>query len=252
MSNEIIKHQTLPVSATEAMQVGKMFFESGLFTDLKSAAQAVTKIMAGSEIGIPPFAAMNGIHIILGKPVMGAGLIASKVKSSGKYDYKVKEMSDSVCSIDFYQGKEMIGNSSFNIQDAKKAGTKNLDKFPKNMLFARAISNGVKWFCPDVFNGPVYTPEDFNTDNSNDVNETHEAEINDVPTGEERQLLVNLLNQSDLNEDERITAFEMINTCSNYKKYETLQHRLEYRKLSIENIQNPSQKDLNAHLKKVV
>lgn len=28
------------------------------------------------------------------------------------------------------------------------------------MLFARAISNGVKWFCPDVFEMPVYTPEE--------------------------------------------------------------------------------------------
>jgi hypothetical protein len=38
--------------------------------------------------------------------------------------------------------------------------TKNIDKFPKNMFFARAISNGVKWFCPDVFSGPVYTLEE--------------------------------------------------------------------------------------------
>ncbi|RDT44717.1 hypothetical protein DXF87_27490, partial [Enterobacter roggenkampii] len=35
-----------------------------------------------------------------------------------------------------------------------------MDKFPKNMLFARAMSNGVKWFTPDVFSGPVYTPEE--------------------------------------------------------------------------------------------
>jgi hypothetical protein len=29
------------------------------------------------------------------------------------------------------------------------------------MLFARAMSNGVKWFCPDVFNGnAVYVPEE--------------------------------------------------------------------------------------------
>ena len=26
------------------------------------------------------------------------------------------------------------------------------------MLFARAISNGVKWFTPDLFAGPVYVP----------------------------------------------------------------------------------------------
>jgi hypothetical protein len=46
------------------------------------------------------------------------------------------------------------------LEDAKKAGTKNLDKYPKNMLFARAISNGVKWYTPDVFAGPVYVPEE--------------------------------------------------------------------------------------------
>jgi hypothetical protein len=36
-----------------------------------------------------------------------------------------------------------------------------MGKFPRNMLFARCISNGVKWFCPDIFLGaPVYTPEE--------------------------------------------------------------------------------------------
>jgi hypothetical protein len=103
---------------------------------------------------------MTGIHIIQGKPTIGAGLIASRVKGSGKYDYKVIEASEKVCSIDFYQGATKIGNSTFTIDDAKKALTKNIDKFPKNMLFARAISNGVKWYCPDVFSGPVYVPEE--------------------------------------------------------------------------------------------
>jgi len=46
------------------------------------------------------------------------------------------------------------------IEDAKKQGTKNLDKFPKNMLYARAMSNGQKWFCPDVFQMAVYVPEE--------------------------------------------------------------------------------------------
>jgi len=53
-----------------------------------------------------------------------------------------------------------FGITSKSDEDAKKALTKNIDKFPKNMLFARAISNGVKWFCPDVFSGPVYVPEE--------------------------------------------------------------------------------------------
>ncbi|WP_343321390.1 hypothetical protein [Sphingobacterium multivorum] len=152
--------QLLPTN--EVMSVAQLFAESGMFTDAKQASQAFVKIMAGQELGIPPFAAMSGVHIIQGKPTIGAGLIASTVKGSGKYDYRVIEQSEKICSIDFYQGNEKIGNSTFTIDDAKKAQTKNLDKFPKNMLFARAISNGVKWYCPDVFSGPVYTPEEMN------------------------------------------------------------------------------------------
>jgi hypothetical protein len=158
MNTQVSTVQQLPIN--ELMNMAKAFAESGMFADTKSAAQAIVKIQAGQEIGIPPFAAMTGIHIIQGKPTIGAGLIASRVKGSGKYDYKVIEASEKVCSIDFYQGKDKIGNSTFTIEDAKKALTKNIDKFPKNMLFARAISNGVKWYCPDIFSGPVYVPEE--------------------------------------------------------------------------------------------
>ncbi len=163
MSKELMK-----LTATEAIALGETFFRSGMFTDIKSAQQAVVKILAGAEIGIPPFMSMSGIHIIQGKPTIGAGLIASAVKGSGKYDYKVIEQTEKNCSIDFYQGKEKIGNSSFSIADAQKAGTKNIDKFPRNMLFARAISNGVKWYAPDIFAGPVYVPEEMDT--TEDIN----------------------------------------------------------------------------------
>jgi len=155
-----MNNQIQRIAPNDAMLLAEQFFRSGLFQDIKSAAQAMVKIMAGNELGLPPLASISGIHIIAGKPVIGAGLIASAVKSSGKYNYRVVENTDKHCSIDFYEGSEKIGNSSFSYEDAKKAGTKNLDKFPKNMLFARAISNGVKWFTPDVFAGPVYVPEE--------------------------------------------------------------------------------------------
>jgi hypothetical protein len=193
MSNEI-RAIGLPTSVTESINIGKVFFESGLFTDLKSAAQAVVKIQAGAEIGIPPFASLTGIHIIQGKPTLGAGVMAAKIKSSGKYDYRVKSHDEKICSIDFIQGKEVIGNSTFTIEDARKSGTKNLDKFPKNMLFARAISNGVKWYCPDVFSGPVYTPEDMDTEQKT---EDVKAEVITTPkeekNGEEAKVKIGQL-----------------------------------------------------------
>jgi hypothetical protein len=153
-------------SLTEVMTTADMFYKSGMFKDVASVAQCVVKIQAGAEIGLPPFASMTGISVIKGKPVIGAGVMASKIKSSNKYDYKVIELSNTKCSIDFFLHGELIDNSTFTIDDARKAGTgagdngsgKMIDKFPKNMLFARAISNGVKFYCPDIFFTSFYDP----------------------------------------------------------------------------------------------
>jgi hypothetical protein len=171
----LIKH-----TATEIMSIGKAFAESGMFPDIKSAAQAIVKIQAGAELGIAPFAAMAGIHIISGKPTIGAGLMAAMVKSSNKYNYRISEQTEKKCSIDFYEGSEFIGNSTFTIEDAKKAGTKNTDKFPRNMLFARAMSNGVKWYTPDVFAGPVYVPEEMESVGQHQVIDNLNGSIYDI------------------------------------------------------------------------
>src|SRR4029450_4198771 len=85
---------------------------------------------------------------------------AAGVKASPKYDYHVLELTDEVCAIRFLEAGEVIGESVFTMEDAKRAG---LDKqnptyhsYPRNMLFARAMSNGVAWYCPDVTMGRVY------------------------------------------------------------------------------------------------
>jgi hypothetical protein len=171
----------MDITTTEIMTIAKSFADSGMFPDCKSMAQAAVKIQAGREFGIQPFAAMSGIHIIQGKPTIGAGLMAARVKGFGKYDYKVIEHNDKVCSIEYFQGKESIGVSTFTIEDARKAGTKNLDKFPKNMLFARAMSNGVKWFTPDIYEMPVYVPEEM-------AQVTEDVQAVEVPAAAEPKL----------------------------------------------------------------
>lgn len=168
MSKEVsVKQMGIPQTLSESIEIGKLFFESGLFQDVKSAAQAVVKIQAGAEIGITPFQSISNFHIIKGKPTVGAHLMAARIKASGKYDYEVIKHDDTVCHIDFFsvvkgeRGKK-IGESVMTIQDAAKLGTQNLQKMPRNMLFARAISNGQRWHCPDVFTGVVYVPEEMN------------------------------------------------------------------------------------------
>ena len=167
MSNDIVKASE--VNVDELYRVGKMLALSGYF-DAKgnsdtAIAQIATKILAGREMGYPPFASVQGIHIIQGRPAVSANLMASAVKAHPMYDYRVRTMTDKECTIEFFQRNgdkwESLGVSTFNESDARKAGTKNMDKFARNMLFARAMSNGVRWFTPDCFSGNVvYVPEE--------------------------------------------------------------------------------------------
>jgi len=175
--NAIVLHNDNSLIRTmdDAERAAKAMAASGFFQDSRDAAQAVVKIMAGREMGFGPFAAMTGVYIIQGRPSIGANLMAAAVKKSGRYDYRVVEMTGEKCSIDFFQGKDALGRSTFTLDDAKKAGTKNIDKFARNMLFARAMSNGCRWYCPDVFNGAaVYTPEELgaNVNEDGDVIES--------------------------------------------------------------------------------
>lgn len=175
-------------------RTGRMLAASGYFDTKGEGAQAIaqmaTKILAGREIGIGPFAAVNGIHIIQGRPSIGANLLASAVKGSQRYDYRVREMTDKVCRIEFFErigGKlESLGISEFTEADARKAGTKNMDKYAKNMLFARAMSNGVRFYTPDVFNGnAVYVPEELGAEVDGDGNIiTVTGRPVDITTGE--------------------------------------------------------------------
>lgn len=182
--NEITTRNIIS-SMDDAERAARAMAGSGFFQDTRQANQAIVKILAGQELGFGPFASMTGIHIIQGRPAFGANLLAAAVKRSGKYNYRVMEMSDAACEIWFFEHGQECGRSRFTIDDARKAGTKNLDKFPKNMLFARAMSNGVRWHCPDVTgSGPVYTPEELGADVDQDGNvletetiQTHPASV---------------------------------------------------------------------------
>jgi len=150
----------VPGAELDIYKMGEVFAKSGFFTDAADPAKAIVKILAGRAMGIDAFSAMVSIHVIKGKPSVSAGLMAQKVKASAKYDYRVLRLDDEICELEFFENGQSVGVSQFTKADARKAGTQNVDKFARNMLFARCISNGVKWYCPDVFCSAVYTPEE--------------------------------------------------------------------------------------------
>jgi hypothetical protein len=145
------------------MTVAQVFKASGMFPDIQSEAAACAKIIIGRGLGLTDFDAMTGLHIIKGKAVLAANLMAAAIKRAGKYDYRAT-VNDTVCEITFFQRTdtrawEEIGATSFSMEDARRAqlGGDNWRKYPRNMLFARCISNGYKAFCPDALGAaPVY------------------------------------------------------------------------------------------------
>ena len=162
MSDLAIRAQTqlAPVGGQlDPMTIAKVFRASGMFPDIQSEAAAATKIIIGRGLGLTDYDAMSGLHIIKGKAVLAANLMAAAIKRSGKYDYRVTEHTDAVCTIDFYGGGVKIGSTSFSIEDAKRAGLggDNWKKYARAMLFARCISMGYRTHCPDALGAaPVY------------------------------------------------------------------------------------------------
>lgn len=170
-------------SLDDIKRISTIFIGSGMFKGDKSATQAQqiyqagVKIIAGVEFGIQPFAAMRGINIIKGNAEMSANLMAAKVKKHPKYDYRVKQWDRDGCVLEFYElpyagaprsDWDLLGESSFDQEDAKTAGLaggENWRKFARNMYFARAMSNGVRIYTPDVFYGaPVYVEGEISGD----------------------------------------------------------------------------------------
>ena len=153
-----------PRTLNDIVQVGTILHQSGNFKNSNSAQAAVARVLAGVELGLGPFQSMTNLLVIDGKVTLSASLIASMVKGSDKYDYIIDIHDETQCKLTFLQEGSPIGISEFNIEDAKTAGIYRQgspwEKYPRNMVFARAVTNGARWYCPDVFNGPIYTPDE--------------------------------------------------------------------------------------------
>lgn len=163
-----------PEDLLNAKNIADVFVESGMFevsakeaekdmTPSKKQAIATVKIIAGQEMGLTPFAAMRGMHIVQGKPMPAYQTLAALVKRTPGYDYKVLESTNDIARIEFFRNGESLGISKFDVDDMVKAnlGGGMHAKYGKNMKFARAMTNGVNMLCPEVTMGPVYTPADF-------------------------------------------------------------------------------------------
>jgi len=169
------------------MELGDVLVKSGFFKDATHHAQAITKVLLGRELGLAPMASMLGIHVIDGKPSIGAHVIASGIKRSGRYDYRVLSKTATECRIEFLHRDpggpwESLGVEEHTLEDARKAGLASRPpwaKHPKAMLFARTIGNGYRTFCPDALGLLAYAEGEL--DESQPIRGAVEAEHHPAP-----------------------------------------------------------------------
>lgn len=161
----------------------EVFMQSGLFRSTGDVAKAVVKIQAGRELGLEAYASMNGINIIQGQVSMSAVLMGALVKRSGKYNYRSLEHTEKKCVLAFTEHGEQCGVSEYTIEDAQKAnllGKDNWRKHPKDMLHARALSAGVRRYCPDAFmTGAIYIDDE--AEEIKDTNDDQHTPAPDPP-----------------------------------------------------------------------
>ena len=155
-------------SVDDLARLARVFAASGLFgragNQETQIAECAIRLMAGMEAGFSPFASATGVHIINGKPAFSSNLLAQAVRRHPVYDYRVLEKSAKACRIRFLASGEVLGDETFTIEMAERAGLlKNPTwrSYPEAMLFSRALTAGMRTHCPDALGGhPAYTPDE--------------------------------------------------------------------------------------------
>ena len=155
-------------SVDELTRLARLFSASGLFGRGNSEshlAECAIKLLAGMEAGFTPFASAAGVFVVNGRPGFSAQLLAQAIKRHPDYDYRVLEKTDKRCQIKFLCRGEELGIETFTMEMAERANLIGKGgpwkQYPEAMLFARALTAGMRTHCPDALGGHTpYTPEE--------------------------------------------------------------------------------------------
>ena len=149
----------------EAMQqMATVLVESGFLPPtLNTPQKALTVLLAGRELGVPPMQAIRGIHVVNGRPSLSAELmLALAYQNIRGFRFKVEASNEQVCRITAARPNADPVTLSFTITDAQRAGLTrgdNWTKYPAAMLRARCTSAILRVVAPDAIRG-IYTPEE--------------------------------------------------------------------------------------------
>jgi len=167
VSNELIVRPSLTPDIWHMLSaVGQSVADSKAFGPQR-APEAAIKALFCYENGLPLTAANTGIFIVNGKLAVQSNIVAAQIRKHPTYDYRVDKCDDNGATVTILRQVDGAwrdeGTASFTKDEATKAGLANKDNwkgYPSDMLFARALSRAQRRYAPDIWGGPVYTPEE--------------------------------------------------------------------------------------------
>lgn len=168
MSNDLVVQNKLTPDIWGMLQdVALASVDSRQF-GIARQGEAAIKVLFCYENNLPLTAANTGLYIVNKKLAVQSNIIAAKFRQHPDYDYKIKRLDNEGCEIEILRrnddGKfEVEGISKFDKEDAKTASLLSKEawkNYPRNLYFGRCISNGQKWYAPDLFSQPIYIPEE--------------------------------------------------------------------------------------------
>lgn len=151
---------TALVPFEQQLQLADAFCRSGLF-GVRTRDQAIALMAICEAEGLHPAKAVQEYHIIQGRPALKADAMLARFQAAGG---KVKwtSMTDQRVAGEFSHPQGGSVEIDWTIDMAKRAGlTKNptWNQYPRAMLRARCISEGIRTVYPGVTVG-TYTPEE--------------------------------------------------------------------------------------------
>lgn len=135
---------------------------SGQYGALNEASM-LNLMLTAKDLGISPMKALNGgFYVLNGKICMSTAMMADRIRKEG-HSIKILEWTDEKCVI---IGKRRDNEDSikfeFTMQDAARAGLVNSPtwkKYPKQMLYNRAMATLARTLFPDVV-GNAYSEDE--------------------------------------------------------------------------------------------
>jgi len=164
MSKELVVHDDIDSD----IRLAKALAASGFYKDIRDAAAGVVKLRIARELGLG-LKGISDVHIVEGKPTLSYQSILGMVRAytgphnTDRYSFKYLRRDEECVEIEWTINGEVIGVSKCDTADAKRMGLDGRPtwkKYPRQMRTARAVTEGVNAFMPEVIGGSIYTPDE--------------------------------------------------------------------------------------------